>query len=688
MPSIPGLGRSKNKTKAVAVPTPAQAVAAADAPPARVPARRARNQVASAAVFDDLAVGWKEFKFGTQAWQVESWRHFDICGELKSPARAIASMASRCIIHIVEVDEHGNPGKPATGKFAKMSAEMLGGADERGELIYLAALNLWLVGEEYTFIESPKDSEQDRWMVFSGTQIKRAGADPLLEFDRPMKHGGGKIQHWIPEGKDKGKDAARMKLNTGLLLRTWTPHGQLPDHADSSVRSVISILNLIEQYNKRSSAQNDSRLAGAGVLFLPDDFDFPAADGEEESTPEDRFEAKLGDVMGRTLRDQANARSLVPIMVSVAAENIDKIKWITFETPLDDQTMQRLDQCIRRLALGLDMPPELLLGTGDLNHWNAWMSEASTHKAFVAPLLARMCHGFTEGWLQRVDPGSTGRYMVWFDMSPLTVQPNRQQDGLAMWDRGLINDMAARQAGNWSEDDAHTPESYARWIAGRLVLQDATLLGNPDVARLLGIKPITIQQPALEGAQPGGQPAIEAQPQGAAAQEAPNGGTPPTPASTTQTAAAFGPMAHQLPPALFAAAEMAVLHSLAVAGKKMLTRRSRDEVMHEFAGRTHELHTRLQVNDMDHARELLAGTFDLIPALSARTGVHWQILMDVIEFYAAGRMIMGEPHDPAELAFYLQEGIEGTGHRHCSAQQCANQLNSQPCDQQLATVGR
>lgn len=657
-----------------------QRTKAIEGPRPNAVARRHRSQTASAAVLDDMAVGWKDFKFGTQAWQTEVWRHFDICGELKSPARAIASMASRCVVHIVEIDENGLPGKPATdAKYAKLSAEMMGGADERPELLYLAALNEWLVGEEYTYIETPKGSETDRWMVLSGTQIKKAGADPKLEFERPLKYGGGKIEYWIPEGKDKGKDAARLRLNTGLLIRTWTPHGQLPDHADAGTRSVISVLNLIEQYNKRSSAQNDSRLAGAGVLFLPDSFDFPLGD---HKNPEDAFEATLGDAMGTTLRDHANARSLVPIMATVEAEDIDKIKWLTFETPLDEQTLARLDQCIRRLALGLDMPPELLLGTGDLNHWNAWMSEASTHKGFIAPLLQRICHGLTEGWLQRVDPASHGRYMVWFDMSPLTVQPNRQQDALAMYDRGLINAEATRRAGGWSEDDANTPDQLRMWAALNALRADPSMIGQAGIAQALGFQPIAIEQaqPALPGGE-GGPAAIEGSPRGAPALEAPGGGgTAPTtatnPENQNQTAAAA---ALRLDDALFTGVEVAALHSLGQAGKKLITRKVRnDPAMGEFAGRTHELHTRLQVDDPDHARSLLAGTFDLIPALAARTGVDWRILTDVIEMYAMGRMLSSEPHDPWELLFHLQEGIEAAGHEHCG-DTCTNRLNLQPC---------
>lgn len=636
--------------------------------PAPPPRRKPINQTAAVATFRFEDTGWKDWKFGSVAWQVEGFRHYDRGGELHSVANAVANMVSRSRIFIAKKTDEGEPGEAATEpKIVELQKQIYGGAEERPENLRLAGVNLFLTGEQFTFIETPpkaKPDTPDRWMVFSVTQIKKAGGDPKLTFERPHRHGGGTIAYWIPEGKDVAKDKRRAAENTGILLRCWTQHAQLPDHPDSSVRAVIPVLNLIEQYDKRASAQNDSRLAGAGVMFLPDSFDFPHGDNE---TPTDAFEVRIGEAMGTTLKDPGNARSLVPIMATVGGDDIEKVKWMTFETALDEQTPARLDQCIRRLALGLDIPPEMLLGIGGMNHWSAWQAEASTHKTFVAPLLARLCNSLTEGWLQPileqmggVDPAD---YMVWFDMSPLTVRPDRQADALALWDRGLINDDAVLDAGNWPESAKHTPESFKRWLIVKTILANPALISDPTFGTVVGI---TAAAPA------GGQPALGAAGAAPPALESGAAGEQP-PAQPTSTRS-------PAQEALVAGAEMAALHSLAVAGKKMLTRGVRDQLMHEFAGRPYDLHTRLNVNDQAHAEQLLDGTWDLLPQLAARTGTHPTILRDILSFYCSGQMVAGSAHNPDMLTFYLSEGILAAGHRFCGdSDVCLNQLNPNPC---------
>jgi hypothetical protein len=37
-------------------------------------------------------------------------------------------------------------------------------------------------------------------------------------------------------------------------------------------------------------------------------------------------------------------------------------------------------EAVERLAIGLDMPPEVLLGLGDSNHWSAWQVDEQTWK--------------------------------------------------------------------------------------------------------------------------------------------------------------------------------------------------------------------------------------------------------------------------------------------------------------------
>lgn len=601
---------------------------------------RKKSQVAAASRIRFDGTGWKNYKFGSNLWQIEAWRHYDICGELHGVTNAVANLGSRVEFGIYRI-ENGKPGAKVTEEddpqLAALDAEILGGAEKAPENQRLAFVNLFVAGEYFQFVESPTGEAVDRWFIISVTQLTRAqDGSGKLTFDRPHEYGGGKVTYDPDDGSGR----------TGILERCWTPHGQLSDHADSSVRSAITVLNLIEQYNKRSSAQNDSRLAGAGALLLPDSFDFPAGD---DQSPVDAFEARLGTEMGKTLEDPANARSLVPVMATVNGDDIDKVKWLTFETPLDEQTKDRLDQCIRRLATSLDVPPSVLLGGESSSHWTAWKDAEDTVTTFVAPLAARVAECVTGGWLHPIleEMGyDTTQYMVWYDLAPLLVKPDRHADAMALWDRGLINDQAARELSGVKESDAHTPESYKAWILARLILSGSPLLTDPNTAAQLGI---------IASAPP---PAVEAT-------EQPPERTEP-PRSPEQEA-------------LVAGAEMAALHSMAVAGKKMLTRGVRDQLMAEFAGRPFDLHTRLTVDSMEHATTLLDGTWDLLPALSRRTGTDQQILRDVLGFYCSSKMASGMPHDQDTLTFLLSEGILAAGHRRCTSEHCGNPLNPQPC---------
>jgi hypothetical protein len=82
---------------------------------------------------------------------------------------------------------------------------------------------------------------------------------------------------------------------------------------------------------------------------------------------------------------------------------------------------------------------------------------------------------------------------------------------------------------------------------------------------------------------------------------------------------------------------------------------------------------------MEHATTLLDGTWDLLPALSRRTGTDQQILRDVLGFYCSSKMASGMPHDQDTLTFLLSEGILAAGHRRCTSEVCGNPLNPQPC---------
>lgn len=589
-------------------------------------AARRQALVAAASGIPLDGTGWKNFKLGDTAWQSEGWNHYDICGELRFVANWIGSSVSRCRLYVAELDELGRPGAEVTDPAVAVLAEtVFGGPAKRAEAQRLLGTHLYVPGESYIVAESVEQADEDRWYVVSTTGIKRQG-DKEIKVERPQEYGGGWYD--LQEGRD-------------LLIRVWTPHPRKPDLADSSVRPALPILREIEQLTKHVFAQIDSRLAGAGLLLLPEQLDFPKGDSDADGAA--GLMQVLQRAMAAALADRADPSSLVPIMAQVPGEFIDKVRHLTFETPLAASGMEIRDRAIRRLGLSLDVDPEILLGKGDTNHWSAWQVEESTIKAHIAPLLARICDALTTGYLRHAltligkDPD---QYTYWYDTSPLTVQPNRQEDALSLHGEGVLSDEALRTAGAWTEDDKPDDAEYARRLATRLVLAQPDLIKQKAIQEALGVTwdlEADEAPPALPPgapAAPADEPAPASPPARARKRELPE---QPQQGDAAQAALMMG-------------AHMTVQRSLELAGKRLLTRANRDK-FHDVP--PWELHTVIHVLEADHADRLLADTFGAVPMLAERTGVPAADLREALAGYCRELLVRAIPHDIETLEQFL-----------------------------------
>jgi hypothetical protein len=90
---------------------------------------------------------------------------------------------------------------------------------------------------------------------------------------------------------------------------------------------------------------------------------------------------------------------------------------------------------------------------------SAWAVEESGLKVHVAPLAELVCSALTQGYLHPMlkemgeDPS---KYCVWYDMSELTLRPDRALNAQAAYDRLELSSKAYRRETGFSEDDAPT----------------------------------------------------------------------------------------------------------------------------------------------------------------------------------------------------------------------------------------
>lgn len=410
--------------------------------------------------------------FGTQqSWQDDAWEMFDLVGEQRFLATTLAGRLSQARFYVGTLGdndtEHPEPvdDENLTGVLDSIGESRSG----LSQLVYRLAINLfiagdgWLVGIPKHYLgsrltEDPNDFHPDgtgedlklsdlEWRMLSVSEIKRDGMD--------------RVKLMLGENGDEQITANPDDL---YAIRVWRPHPQKSWEADSATRSSLPILRELVGLTMHISAQVDSRLAGAGLLIVPQSAQraLQVAAGLDADSDEDQFTEALIEAMITPIQDRSSASAVVPLVVTVPDEVTDSFNHISFSTPLDSEARNLRDEAIRRLALGQDAPPELLLGTAGMNHWGAWLVREDVVNTHLEPPLSLICDALTTQFLwpvleeQGYSAEEVQKYVVWFDVSDLVVRPNRSDDARALHQQGVINDKALRRESGF--DEADSPE--------------------------------------------------------------------------------------------------------------------------------------------------------------------------------------------------------------------------------------
>lgn len=425
-----------------------------------------------------------------EAWQDDAWEMYDLVGEQRFLANTLANRMAQAKFYVgrvaddpleapepLDTDEH-----VASVAFDKFGAS----AAMRAQMISRMGVNLFIPGDGY-FVGIPKwllpDSEEEEpddggepltslddleWKMLSVSEVTRQQDDVLLRF-----------------GEEKA-DQVVVHPDDIFLIRVWRPHPRRWWQADSPTRSSLGVLRELVGLTMHISAQVDSRLAGAGILVVPQSARraIAIATGLDPDTDEDPFTEALMEAMMTAIADRSSASAVVPLVITVPDDATGLFQHITFATPLDTEARNLRDEAIRRLALGEDAPPELLLGTGGMNHWGAWLVREDVVTTHLEPPLALICDAVTTQFLwpvlieQGMDPDEAHEYVVWYDVSHLVQRPNRLADANALHDKGVLSDDTLREAAGFGETDAPPQINRAVEIAIEMARANPALVDN------------------------------------------------------------------------------------------------------------------------------------------------------------------------------------------------------------------
>lgn len=602
--------------------------------------------VASAA---RLGRGFKDYlriARGTE-WHDAAWDFYDTVGEYRYACDWVGGMLSKAVLFATHA-ANGKVTQLTAGSAFEAVDVLFGDADGRSEMLRLIGIHMsvtgdcWLVG----YTTKRHGYEEDVWEVVASTRLSQM--DPKGPYTI-----NGEVLDVPPDDV--------------LVIRLWRPHPKNSDRSISPSRAALPILAELVKLTQHVAAQVDSRLASAGILLVPTEMTFPTpperkdSDGKtiirKANTAEDLM-AVINEVMATSIENRGDASALVPIVITAPAEAIAAVKHLKFWTDLDATAVELRNEAIKRLALSMDMPPEVLQGIAEANHWSAWAVDESAIKAHTEPLLKIVTTSIAREYMRPlllgesdVDDADIRNYSIKADTTEMRVRPNRAKEALELYDRYELSGEALRRENGFTEDDAMESKevisAFLRKAAGGSTTPEIVEAALREIGVVLPSLPSGVTESDTQEGRPA--PSLK---------ELPTRGIPDRARSERRKEARErGDVPSAAPPGIRAATLIAASEQAVVRALERVGNRLKNKVQAQTSVPASMLYMSVQtkVGDYDF---LLDDAWTSVTGIANRHDVPIQWLKSTLDVYCRTLMTNQTPHSYDAFEQYMTRNLE------------------------------
>ncbi len=436
-----------------------------------------------------------------QPWQARSFSYYDQLGEIWYASQFYARMMSLLRLYPAKKNAEGEweetEDERAVEALARIRDPGGGDGDREGLLSSYGRLQ-FVSGEGYLLCSVNKDTNLEQWEMLSTDEL-RVQSGVYVRYRAPTM--AAQTLHEISD-----EDFTPIEEDEGVVYRLWRRHPRYSMLADAPMKGVLDLCEELLLLTRAVRARARSRLAGPGLLAISEDFSMsPVEATPDEDMREDPFMADLTDAMTAPITNEGAASAVVPIVIRGPSEAVkDGIKHIQIIDPtqLYPETGLRYE-CVKRIAIGLDLPPEILLGMTDANHWTGWIVDDQTWKAHGQPASNQLVNDLTTAYflpeLRSAGVSDWDQYSIQYDASAVVNHPDRGKDAKDLFDRVALSKEALRDATGFDESDAPSDDERAERVG--ILTHDSSLAwnGEPTVkAGGIETSPDTLLTPAGE----------------------------------------------------------------------------------------------------------------------------------------------------------------------------------------------
>jgi hypothetical protein len=369
-------------------------------------------------------------------------------------------------------------------------ATLTGSSPSGGGAAVLAPLvaNLELTGEAWLVGEYDPDTNREQWGIYSKSELRfQDGRLPQMDPDGPPGY------YRLVTSEDGKTETRDLDPAYTTTHRLWTADTQWSSEPSSPMRSLAGVCERLLLIERATDAALRSRAAGNGFILVPDELSPPPADDDEADEQADEFQQDLTTQITTPLAQDGSAASVVPGVLRGPAQYLDKIRHLTVDRPMDEKLAALEQRLLARLGIGLDVPPEVITGYADVNHWNVWQVDSDTFKHHQEPITIAGCELLTLAYLRArletaVAVGAANwtqeqidRLVMWYDPASLITPPDQREAANDAYDRGTISGKAHRRVLGFDEGDAPEDAQQAPDEAVGLTGMSAALLAQVAV---------------------------------------------------------------------------------------------------------------------------------------------------------------------------------------------------------------
>jgi hypothetical protein len=374
------------------------------APTARI--RRANLTASASTVSGDNA---KKNRRLHQDWQARALDYYNTIGECWYPAQFYARTLSSVRFFPAILDEKGDPQEVETGPLVDLFERIQDPGGGRSDLTGSYGRLMFLTGDGYLTVGLDEDSDEEAWEFLSPLELRvkpDSGAGRRQEYLRLRAPGAS--QEELIEAPD---DAFEPIGNEVRVWRLWRRHPGYSLWADSPVRAVLDLYELLRTLTASAGAESTSRLDRGG-FYLPNELvlSTPPEDGGNEDSSIDIFLQEWQEGLTAAIKSPGEASAMSPIVLTgpaflpgangTALPMKDAIGYFQIGRQNDYKEAEMWDKTILRISYGLDLPRERVTGVGDLNHWSGWLVDEEGFRQHVAPVAEKFCADVNAAYLR------------------------------------------------------------------------------------------------------------------------------------------------------------------------------------------------------------------------------------------------------------------------------------------------